>query len=124
MLIFCLASQQLPDHMGYCSSGESSSVAYLWEEMSSQTQQLAAAAGNCSVVQSYGVAFNSNFATIAGGAAYATDLQSLNLHCVDGHMASAIEPCNAWSNNTVQAQTSATADGTVLLQVFIHSLLF
>lgn len=91
-------------------------MAYLWAGML-PTQQIAAAAGNCSLVQSYSVAFVNNYATVAGGAAYATDLQSLNLTCVTGQVASATEPCDAWTNNTVQPQTTTATDGTVLLQV-------
>lgn len=97
-------------------------MAYLWAEMSPQTQQIAAAAGNCSLVQSFSVAFANNYATVAGGAAYATDLQSLNLICVNGQVASAMWPCDAWTNNTVQPQTTTATDGTVLLQVSVVSV--
>lgn len=90
--------------------------------MSPETQKVAQDAGTCSLVQSESQLFANNFASIAGGALYGTDLDSLQITCANGSRASAEAACTAWSNNTVQAETITAADGTVTqLQV---SLLF
>ena len=99
-----------------------SSTAFLWAAMSPQTKQLASAAGNCSLVQSWSDTFANNYATIGGGAIFATDAPSLQLACGGGPLVGAnvgSSACAAWVNNTVQG----TAGGTVPLQVLCRSRL-
>ena len=72
--------------------------------MSPQTKQLASAAGNCSLVQSWSNVFADNYASIAGGAIYATDAASLQLACGGGSLVGAnvdSAACADWMNNTV-----------------------
>ncbi|KAL0044981.1 hypothetical protein WJX82_004122 [Trebouxia sp. C0006] len=103
--------------------GKEVSNAFSWAALSPETQQLAAAAGNCSLLQSWSDPFVNNHASIAGGAVYAIDLASLNLTCVDGQLATdnLQAGCAAWANNTVQiasdlvngTQASALNKGTI-----------
>lgn len=88
----------------YSHAGKEVSNAFSWAALSPETQQLAAAAGNCSLLQSWSDPFVNNHASIAGGAVYAIDLASLNLTCVDGQLATdnLQAGCAAWANNTVQ----------------------
>ena len=113
---FSLLVLKCPSTAVLLPSGEQSSVAYLWGEISADTQQIAATAGNCSLVQSARNMFQNNYANIAGGAVYATDLDSLHLTCMDSTAASVGGGCKGWTNNMVQATTTATG-GTVQLQV-------
>ncbi len=101
------------------SAGQQSSAAFLWAATSPQTKQLAAAAGNCSLLQSFSDTFDDNYASIAGGAVYATDMASLHLTCADGQPASAVVPgeCPSWTNNTVSNHTEVDSHGTVMLRV-------
>lgn len=88
-------------------------MAYLWAQLSSDTQQIAARAGTCSFVQSRFQSLANNFASIAGGAVYATDRGSLQIYCPDGSRATAEAACESWTNNTVQPTTITAAEGTV-----------
>ena len=94
-------------------AGEQASVAYLWAQISPDTHQIAADAGTCSILQSQNQLFLNNFASIAGGAVYATDLDTLQIVCSNGTRASAEAACTSWSNNTVQAETVMAADGSI-----------
>lgn len=69
--------------------------------MSSQTQQLAEAAGKCSYLQTWSNPFGTNYASVAGGALYTTDMASMDLKCVDGQGLNITTGCPAWFNNTV-----------------------
>lgn len=85
--------------------------------MSPQPEQLASAAGNCSLVQSWSDSFASNYASIGGGAIYATDAASVQLACGGGPLVGAnvgAAACADWTNNTVLVPAAV---GTTTLQV-------
>ena len=100
-------------------AGDASSAAFLWEAVSPATKQLAAAAGNCSMVQFTANYFGNNYASVGGGAMYATNFQTLDVTCAQGVPAlqDLMEGCPAWDNNTVQSTTVVNADGSTSLQV-------
>ena len=88
--------------------------------MSPQTKQLASAAGNCSLVQSWSDAFANNYASIGGGAVYATDAASLQLACGGSPLVGAnvdSAACAEWVNNTVQSTTGSDALQVLCTQV-------
>ena len=108
-------------HPEALAAGQQASTAYLWAQLSLDTQQIAADAGTCSLVQSQSQLFLNHFASIAGGAMYGTDLDSLQITCSDGTPATAGAACATWVNNTVQAETVTAANGAITqLQVWHH----
>ena len=84
----------------------SKASAYLWEGLSIPTHKIAALAGQCSLLQSDSDSFMSNFAIVAGGAIYATNMTSLKLLCSSGELASSTTACDSWADNGVQVQQS------------------
>lgn len=68
---------------------------------------LAADAGNCSIVQAVNNIYRGNYAGIAGGVVYSTDKESLWLNCTaEEPLAANSSTClpPEWINNTVGAQ--------------------
>lgn len=100
-------------------AGTDRSDAYLWVQ---QHPQLAALAGNCSLVQSWSVGFVNNYASVAGGAVYSTHMPSLNMTCRDGQKVDVTTGCPPWSNNTVRMCTDPKANATCKLQVNPNAL--
>ena len=88
--------------------------AYLWEGLSTQTHKIAALAGQCSLLKSDSDSFMSNFAIVAGGVIYATNMTSLKLLCSGADVASPTTACDSWADNGVQVQHSG---GGLALQV-------
>ena len=88
--------------------------AYLWEGLSIPTHKIAALAGQCSLLQSDSDSFMSNFAVVAGGAIYSTNMTSLKLLCSGGELASSATACDSWADNGVQVHQSG---GELALQV-------
>ena len=88
--------------------------AYLWEGFSTQTHKIAALAGQCSLLKSDSDSFMSNFAIVAGGAIYATNMTSLKLLCSGAEVASSNTACDSWADNGVQVQQNGSG---VALQV-------
>ena len=77
-------------------------VAYLWGGVSPHTHQIAALAGQCSLLQSDSDSFLDNFAVVGGGAIYATSTSSLMLMCSGATAASSDIACSNWARNGVQ----------------------
>lgn len=92
-------------------AGEMNSVTYLWEGTSLQTHQMAALAGQCSLLQSESDSFLNNFAIVGGGAIYATNATSLMLRCTGSKAVSSTIACTDWADNGVQAQTQGNGLG-------------
>lgn len=84
---------------------------YPWAQISADTQQLAAAVTTSSLVLSQSQLFLNNFASLAGGAIYGTDLASLQMTCSDGTRADNESACASWVGNRV---SEGDANGTQL----------
>lgn len=78
-------------------------MSFPWAQISTDTQQIAAAATTSSLVQAQSQLFLNNFASLAGGAIYGTDLDSLQMTCSDGTRADHEGACASWVGNRVSA---------------------
>lgn len=84
-----------------CAAGAPLENAYIWAKFEPPI------ANNCSVVRFVGARnmFHSNYATLAGGAVYATDKASLDIRCSEGLPGDAVNGCSdsAWADNVAGA---------------------